>query len=368
MSENFRFYQNQKNQFIWTDNQNYRIIFSGLSIQPLDEYMPISEHNKAMYYYYQFEILRKHDYDTHWKKIIDTSVQELSGIHAIQNSIKQILTTKIRLNAQCYRDSEDDKLTYTKWAGSAYGECEDFCDIRRFFYDNSEWFDMYLGANDLAVRIYHLTEDDLWALWECIDEFLKYGQKENNAQILSMQKQISDTWFCRNHLLYQYKQDENQKITDSIKAVYAVGDKLDILRILPEENDDFSILLENCTISEIKHNCIYLAEQHSGIPIHRILEIFSQDEKNINFTISQMAEDFAQLLTGTEKQIFLHETPEKLSEIYHDRLENRYHLTYPSHDYLKDYDARHDDKNLSELKKILHDTEYKLICQIQKKL
>ena len=282
MRENsFNYYQNQKNQFIWTDNQNYKIIFSNLSIQPFDEYMPITEHNKALYYYYQFEILRKYEYSNHWKKIINASIHELVGIHAMQASIKQILTTQIRVQAQHYYNFEDDnKLTFTKWSGSAYGECEDFCDIRRFFYDNHEWFDMYIGANDIAVRIYHLTEQDLWALWTCIDNFLKFGEQENNRQILAMQKQLSSTWFCKNNLLYQYQLDQNQNITDKIQTVYAVDDKLDIIRILPEEKIDFSIKLENYRISEIKNNCIYIHSENQNlkIPVFKILEIFSSEK------------------------------------------------------------------------------------------
>ncbi|MBR1528129.1 MAG: hypothetical protein IJ642_02355 [Oscillospiraceae bacterium] len=181
----FRFYQTENHEFVWTDDERYKISYSNPQMQAFDYEKPVKTIREIQYFYYDLEIAVRNPITGEWEPFSSVRSHDFPQAEYLGEAIKTLITDQIKTGAQRYPDKKHEEYTYFKSQSLTHPLQEDFYDIRRYHYtgDKSEWYEIYIGTFDTAVLIQPLCEDDLWALYDCAEKFIKYCIEIYNIQI-----------------------------------------------------------------------------------------------------------------------------------------------------------------------------------------
>ncbi|MDE6657565.1 MAG: hypothetical protein K2J88_03150 [Oscillospiraceae bacterium] len=93
MKKTFQFIRTSDNQFIWTDNENYKFVWKNPKIQTFNYYMLLNSEKDILYYYYHFTVYQFLDGD--WKKIASTYATDFPCVQLLSSAIDDFMKTDI---------------------------------------------------------------------------------------------------------------------------------------------------------------------------------------------------------------------------------------------------------------------------------
>lgn len=347
-SAKFHFKQ-KKGKFIWK-NCNFKLVFSKSRIQAFDDYAHIDSVNCIMYFYYNVSIYKKiteynEELDKNekkWKKVSTVSTYDFPTIEQLQFMLNEMLNKEIKLE-DCrkityYTQDKNHNPIPSGRYGYEYSlesegfDSDDYYQITRLLIcdennkNNIETFSIYVGASlgtmpfaSAGIKYPRLDREDLQALYDCVNGFIKYAIDLHNEKNLKYISNEIDSLKVKNNTLIKY--DTENK--DVIESLYLVNDNCDIITIENFNTDKmYSVKYNDTKITKITNeymsvlggyiedNCDYKRiENEIDIPYSKIINIFvdvdKEDTKHkLYFNEKEIFEDFLSILDDDMKNEF----------------------------------------------------------------
>lgn len=176
MAFDFRFIRTHKNEFIWTDDKLYRIVFTDPFLETIPDCDSPGKY-RIKFFYYTLTLYTKGN-DGGWECFLTVKIFEDPAILDLLDCILAVTVIPARKNAQlCV--FEDGRRLYRYTAEAAGFRTEDYFRIDRRYYPSiGEYYDLTIGNAEQAMLVRGLTRDSLYALKDCVRHFVRYAAQD----------------------------------------------------------------------------------------------------------------------------------------------------------------------------------------------
>lgn len=358
---NFRF-KRVKNKFRW--ESNFMVLeFSNPSIQGYDDFIMLEDENQIMYYYYEVKIYKKiNDWDKNDNDIIRWELVSKRCTHDFPNIIclKDILIcqleddTKVDGQKHTYRDGS---VRYSKTLSTDGFACDDFYEITKYVDEEeeqeSEEYELYReedkrereryivycgntydfqgDLNSSGIRTPYVYKEDIVALKECVEEFIKYSIEIHNKSIELYKESLG----IKNNKLYEYKRNGKDIDKNIIEAMYTVGDNVSIVKV----TDNIETDIEDVVISNISEDTVTVGD-NMKINVSDIVYININPTKEMyEYKEEDIAKDFLNILSEDEIEEFYKNSIYSLLKKYKSAIIDRTSMCREEHNFDIDYNS-----------------------------
>lgn len=288
-----------------------------------------------------------------WSEIGSVHIGHAAGLLQVPDMIRDVLNTEQADTVEEYDNGVDIERDYYL-SRRTRCTCEDYYELHRIKQHHlyNPFYCLIVSAGDRAVRLSELSEKDVLMLQTAVRDFLgaviaAYMRRRNEREI-----QFRELYVPTEKCLWvrEYSDEEGQ-YTGNYSDFFRLGELLEGIRILEEQNGKEEIVLyQCCKITEITSEGITVVGDSYGgnyqltVPYRKIVELW--DDAGARSDLykmrpDQIAEDFCSALTQQQYQEIFYNGPASCDK-YQPVIRLHYALYDAGHSYENGYDPRKD--------------------------
>ena len=350
----------KKDKFSWTAD-DFKIVFSNPSIEPVDDYGHVEGPDDFRFFYYTMKTYTRNRMKKKgWKEISSVEAYDFPMLLQLKYMLERVLGDipyeECRKIQYYFRD--EPAGTGYDWIGTTEGfACDDWYEVGKTVImdvdsETRERFSLYAGCStdpqggqvSVGVRLDYVDRKGIELLLECVESFLGYMIRKHNDETL---KNIND---CRRVYAPSegrlYKKDMDEHSED----MFIKGDVLsNIIMIKYTDKENYrSECYSNTTITEIKDEFLKVqggtvsvggscriekADGETTIPIDRIIYVsrMLDYDKVKEMDAAHIINDFPSRLTLVERDELSTKNIRFLIQKWGKILESTYFMHFDNH-------------------------------------
>lgn len=360
-------FKNKKDVFYFQSN-NIKVKFSNPIIQSYDEYGACKTERGILYYYYDLTVYIKNNKT--WNTLFNLHTYDFPAITTFKMFLEYITNNKPEKTKYQKEDLGDNNYLLSRTLEMDF-LCEDYYSVTHYIREEqekeiSESFDIVIGKpfdynreEMVTVSFKNLSKEDIETIINCVDSFIKYSIENNTQTVRKRNKRHIKSWKIRERKLYQISKN------GKIENIFVVGDKINSLKVLHGDlssQDFYSTEFCDFTIENITKEGIILNSGYEDIKkeyrkikddelikIENIIDIFiDMEDYKLKYSEKEIAEDFLNILSESEKKEFLQENSDLLFNKWSESIINRTWMCREEHNLPKRVEDKGHHENVYE--------------------